>query len=87
MRRYVSLSLGILLNWRRPSPTGFSAPQINLQAIHARVNLFQNWGIDSIREIVVGSYRLIYRIRLDEVELLTLHHGARLFDSRTIAGV
>ena len=44
-------------------------------------------GIDSIREIVVGSYRLICRIRLDEVELLTLHHGARLFDSRTIAGV
>ena len=43
--------------------------------------------IDSIREIIVGSYRLIYRIRQDEVELLTLHHGARLLDSRTIASV
>ena len=35
-------------------------------------------GIGNIREILVGSYRVIYRIRHDDVHLLTVHHGARL---------
>ena len=33
---------------------------------------------DDIREIVVQGYRIIYRVRSDEVEVLTVHHGARL---------
>jgi plasmid stabilization system protein ParE len=41
-------------------------------------------GIENIREIIVGSYRVIYRIRQDEVHLLTLHHGARLLDTTEI---
>jgi hypothetical protein len=36
--------------------------------------------IENIREIIVGSYRVIYRIRHDDVHLLTIHHGARLLD-------
>ena len=32
---------------------------------------------DDIREIIVQSYRIIYRLLLDEVEILTVHHGAR----------
>lgn len=44
-------------------------------------------GIEDIREIIVGSYRVIYRIRNDEVQLLTVHHGARLLDvAKTEAG-
>jgi len=41
-------------------------------------------GIDNIREIVVGSYRVIYRIRQEEVHVLTVHHGARLLDLERI---
>ena len=41
-------------------------------------------GIENIREITVGSYRVIYRIRQDEVHLLTVHHGARLLDATKI---
>ncbi len=45
-------------------------------------------GIENIREVIVGSYRVIYRIRQDEVHLLTVHHGARLLDATKIeAGV
>jgi plasmid stabilization system protein ParE len=39
-------------------------------------------GIENIREIVVGNYRVIYRIRRDDVNLLTLHHGARFLDPK-----
>jgi len=37
-------------------------------------------GIENIREILVGSYRVIYRVRQDIVHLLTVHHGARPLD-------
>ena len=37
-------------------------------------------GRDDVREIFVHSYRIIYRIKPDEVEILTVHHGARLLD-------
>jgi addiction module RelE/StbE family toxin len=35
---------------------------------------------ESIREVVHGSYRIVYRLRLpDVVEIVTVFHGARLF--------
>jgi plasmid stabilization system protein ParE len=30
-------------------------------------------GIQTIRELIVGSYRIIYRLREDQVHLLTVH--------------
>ena len=42
------------------------------------------FGIEDIREILVGSYRVIYRVREDEVHILTVHHGARLLDASKI---
>lgn len=33
-----------------------------------------------IREIILGSYRIVYRVKGDLVELLTVYHGARLLD-------
>ena len=41
-------------------------------------------GSTDIREIFVGSYRAIYRIHREEVQILTLHHGAQLLDSTRI---
>jgi len=38
-------------------------------------------GIEHIREIIVASYRVIYRLRQDDVHLLTVHHGARPLDT------
>jgi len=33
-----------------------------------------------IREILLGNYRIIYRLRDEVAELFTIHHGARLLD-------
>ena len=37
--------------------------------------------VENIREILHGNYRLIYRETDDSVQILTVHHGARLLDS------
>jgi len=37
-------------------------------------------GNEKIREILLGNYRIIYRNRKNLVEILTIHHGARLLD-------
>jgi toxin ParE1/3/4 len=42
--------------------------------------------IENIREIFFGNYRLIYRIREDQVHIVTVHHGARLLDPGKIEG-
>ena len=37
-------------------------------------------GREDIREVIVQSYRIIYRVLQNaEVEILTVHHGTRLF--------
>jgi toxin ParE1/3/4 len=36
-------------------------------------------GDESIREVIHGSYRIVYRLRNDLVEIATVFHGARLF--------
>ena len=33
-----------------------------------------------IREIVLGNYRIVYRIKHELVQILTVYHGARLLD-------
>jgi plasmid stabilization system protein ParE len=34
-------------------------------------------GREDVRELIVQSYRVIYRLLPEEVEILTVHHGAR----------
>jgi len=34
---------------------------------------------ESIREVIHGTYRIVYRLRNDAVEIATVFHGARLF--------
>ncbi|MFQ5896960.1 MAG: type II toxin-antitoxin system RelE/ParE family toxin [Candidatus Methylomirabilia bacterium] len=36
-------------------------------------------GDESLREIVHGSYRIVYRLKSGVVEVVTVFHGARLF--------
>ena len=34
----------------------------------------------SIRELISGNYRIVYRIKGDAVEIITIYHGSRLLD-------
>jgi toxin ParE1/3/4 len=33
---------------------------------------------ENVREVILGSYRIIYRVKDDIAELLTIHHSAQL---------
>lgn len=37
-------------------------------------------GNPGVREIILGSYRVVYRIKKQYADLLTIYHGARLLD-------
>lgn len=37
-----------------------------------------------IREIILGNYRIVYRVKPEHVEILTVYHGARLLDPSTL---
>ena len=39
-------------------------------------------GDDTVREIIHGNYRIVYRVRPDLLEIVTVFHGARLFRLR-----
>jgi addiction module RelE/StbE family toxin len=36
--------------------------------------------VETIREIILGNYRIIYRVREEEIHVVTIHHGARVLD-------
>lgn len=36
------------------------------------------FGREDIREVIVGRYRIVYRLDGDDVQVLTVWHGARL---------
>ncbi len=38
-------------------------------------------GQENIREIILGNYRIIYRVLPEEVEILTIYHGARVLNA------
>lgn len=43
-------------------------------------------GKKEIREILLGNYRIIYRLKQNAVEILTVYHSARLLSSVDITG-
>jgi addiction module RelE/StbE family toxin len=38
----------------------------------------------AIRELILGSYRVVYRLKNGSVETLTVYHSARLLDPSTL---
>ena len=34
-------------------------------------------GQQDVRQIIHGNYRIIYRIKSEEIQILTVYHGAR----------
>ena len=43
-------------------------------------------GLEDLREVILGGYRVTYQIRRDQVQVVTVHHGARLLDAREMEG-
>jgi plasmid stabilization system protein ParE len=41
-------------------------------------------GVVSIREVIFGQYRVIYRIKDREITILTVRHGKRLLNTQRI---
>jgi addiction module RelE/StbE family toxin len=37
-----------------------------------------------IREVILGNYRIVYRLKEDETEILTVHHGAQLLTANKL---
>jgi len=35
-------------------------------------------GDESLREVIHGAYRIVYRIKVESVEVVTVHHAAQL---------
>lgn len=33
----------------------------------------------TVREVIQGSYRIVYRLIREEIHIITVHHAARLF--------
>ncbi len=38
----------------------------------------------TIRELILGNYRIVYRLRSDTAEILTIYHGSRLLDPKKL---
>lgn len=38
----------------------------------------------NVREVILGNYRIIYRLQADQAGLVTIHHGARQLDPKKI---
>jgi addiction module RelE/StbE family toxin len=35
------------------------------------------FNVSEIREVIVGNYRIVYRLKGEDVEIATIHHSAR----------
>lgn len=35
---------------------------------------------NDVRQIIYGNYRIIYRIKSEEIQILTVYHGARILN-------
>lgn len=51
-----------------------------LEAFPVSGRVVREVGDDSLREVIYGSYRIVYRVRTDSVEIVTVYHAARLPD-------
>ena len=38
----------------------------------------------AIRELLLGNYRIIYRLNGEVIEILTIYHGSRLLDPQQL---
>ncbi|TWT42084.1 Plasmid stabilization system protein [Phycisphaerae bacterium RAS1] len=74
----------------RDSPTHAAAVVSRMIAAAAELALFPlscrrvpEWDDDAVRQRIVYSYRLIFRIKGDVIEILAVIHGARMLPDDT----
>ncbi|WP_257670907.1 type II toxin-antitoxin system RelE/ParE family toxin [Parapedobacter tibetensis] len=58
----------------------FSAPDI-LEKYPRRGHIVPEFMDESIRQLMVGNYRIVYQLAGDQVNILTVHHGKRLISN------
>ena len=46
--------------------------------------LFEIQNKETIRELVYKHYRIIYEITMDRIEILSIHHSARLLENNSL---
>ena len=74
------------------SPPYASLFAIDVLAAVARAGAFPRSGrivpeLDhpDVREVILGNYRIVYRLKSDLIEVLTVYHGTRLLDPSRLA--
>ena len=71
---------GAALDWLE----GIFAAADSLPEFPQRGRIVPEIGREDIRELLLGNYRLIYRVEEDFLSILTLRHGRQLLDSREL---
>ena len=51
-----------------------------LRAFPESGRIVPEYNLENLREIIYQNYRIVYRIKSENVEIVTIVHGARLFD-------
>ena len=54
--------------------------QLRLEIFPQSGRIVPELQLEMMREIIFGNYRIVYRLRKEEVEVLIVFHAARLFD-------
>ncbi|MEB2310014.1 MAG: type II toxin-antitoxin system RelE/ParE family toxin [Candidatus Brocadiaceae bacterium] len=79
MRQLGSLSQEILSFMLNLQFKKYEAPQSLIQ--HPKIGrVVPEAGDESIRELFVFQYRIVYEIKANEIHILTVIHGKRMFD-------
>ncbi len=53
---------------------------INYLELHPKIGrVVPEVNIESLRELIVGNYRLVYQINSSNIEILTIRHSAKPF--------
>ncbi len=60
------------------SPSESSRPLAAWSHFPSRAVWSPKVGDASLREIIHGAYRIVYRIQAESVQVVTVHHAARL---------
>lgn len=81
----------VRLHIARDAPATASAYVRKLRASVGRLREFPfsgevvpELGREDLREVLQGSYRLIYRVSDSRVDILAVFHSARIFDERDL---
>lgn len=71
----------------RDAPAAAAATIVQVLASAERLRAFPRSGRvvpefedEALREIITGNYRIIYRLRGEEVQIIRIRHGARLLE-------